>query len=239
MKASVLGQDGIMGSRHLKTCLEYGCEIVEPDKADVVIIAIPDQLHARYVVRHLAQEQAVFCEKPLATSMPAYDSILRLSRKTPLGCHLPLREKAGEFTILGDSVDVLYDYGRRDKFIGSWRNSENYNLVLGGGIHMMDLLMRKLGMDFSDCRTIHRQKMNPKAKCPDRFMGRFYLNGVKCILKVDFTKSGLHRHVVAWRGGRWENQEELDKTVQLRRFLDKPVTDELALAAHRACLEFA
>jgi hypothetical protein len=48
MKVSVIGQNGIAGSRHLATAQEYGCEIVEPDNADVVVIAIPDNLHARY-----------------------------------------------------------------------------------------------------------------------------------------------------------------------------------------------
>jgi hypothetical protein len=166
------------------------------------------------------------------------EQIMELSRKAPLGCHLPLREKAGEFEIKGDYLDLLYDYGRRDKFIGSWRNDPAYNLVMGAGIHLVDLIMRKLGMDYRDVQTIHRQQINPAAKCPDRFLGRFQLSGCRIALKVDFTKNGPHRHVVAWNGGRWENEAEVDKQVQLRRFLAKPVTDELALASHRACLEF-
>jgi len=238
MKVSVIGQNGIAGSRHAQTALEYGAEIVEPDKADVVIIAIPDNLHARYVIRHLAQGQAVFCEKPICTKRTDMDQITGLSRKAALGCHLPLREKAGEFEVTGGLVDLLYDYGRRDKFIGSWRNDPAYNLVMGGGIHLVDLIMRKLGMDFREPETMHRKTMNPQAKCPDRFMGRFRLNGTRCILKVDFTKNGPHRHVVTGLGWKWVNETEVDKQVQLRRFLDKPVTDELALASHKACLEF-
>lgn len=238
VKVSVIGQNGIAGIRHLQTAQEHGAEMVAPDDADVVVIAIPDNLHARYVIRHLAQKQAVFCEKPLATKKEDLDQIVGLSRTAPLGCHLPLREKANEFDIKGNQIDALYDYGRRDKFIGSWRNDPAYNLVMGGGIHLIDLLMRKIGIDFREAVTIARQQINPAAKCPDRFMGRFYLNGLRCCLKVDFTKNGPHRHVVAWHGGRWENEAEVDKQVQLRRFLDKPVTDELALASHRACLEF-
>ena len=239
MKVSVIGQSGIAGSRHLQTAMEWGAEIVEPDNADVVVVAIPDSLHGRYCVRHLSLGQSVFCEKPIATKKEDLEQITVLSRKAALGCHLPLREKAGEFKIEGQLVEMLYDYGRRDKFIGSWRNDKAYNLVMGAGIHLMDLLMRKLGIDYRDCVTVHRQQINPAAKCADRFMGRFRLNGTRCALKVDFTKNGPHRHVVSWGTGKWVNTEEVDKQVQLRRFLDKPVTDELALASHRACLEFA
>lgn len=238
MRVGIYGGNGRMGGIHLRTVQEWGAETVDPGEADVVVVASPDNTHSGYVRHHLARGQAVFCEKPIATVMDELRVIGILAAQAPLGCHLPLRQFADEFEIGGDEVDLIYDYGRKTKFLNSWRNSSDYDLVMGGGIHLMDLWMLKTGVrEIEVCWSL-RKRYNEEAKCPDFFVGEFKSGPYKAALRVDFTKNETHQHVIRWSGKEWRNEKSTDKTAQLRAFLDKPQTDLLAIASHRACLEF-
>ena len=240
MKVAIIGM-GHMGQIHLNTAREWGAEIVPfTYGADVVVVASPDYSHSSYVESLLDEGRAVFCEKPIACHADIFERIEKLAEKAPLGCHLPLRQFADEFEIQGNTVKLLYDYGRRDKFLSSWRNHEDYDLVMGGGIHMMDLWMLKSGCREIDVSWTSRVKTRPEAICPDLFVGKFYvgLGPHRGTLQVDFTRNGPHRHVISWDGGEWINEKPTDKSVQLRAFLDNPKTDLLAIASHRACLKF-
>ena len=234
MKIAIIGISGRMGSTHLATAQEWGADIVGPDDADVVVIASPDNTHGLYVLNHLMAGQAVFCEKPLATTLARLESFPK-GDTVALGCHLPLRQFANEFEIEGTTVDLVYDYGRKTKFLHSWRNDPDYDLVMGGGIHLMDIWMFKTGVREIEVTKTAHMTVSGEAKCPDLFMGRFVSGPYRGRLTVDFTKDGPHRHVV----NQWVNEKTTDKAYQLRAFLDKPTTDTTAIAAHRACLHFA
>ena len=241
MKLAIIGIHGRMGQIHLNTAREWGAEIVEhPNDADVIVVASPDNTHGVYVCDSLSMGKSVFCEKPLATNESDLEDMESLAKKwsCALGCHLPLRQFADEFEIDGDETYLLYDYGRRDKFLNSWRNSPDYDLVMGGGIHLMDLWMLKTGNREIEICWSERKKYNEKAKCPDFFLGAFKSGLHESFLRVDFTKNETHQHVIRWSGKEWRNEKSADKTTQLRAFLDKPQNDLLAIASHRACLGF-
>lgn len=243
MKVAIIGIHGHMGQIHLDTAREWGAEIVgHPNDADVVVIASPDNTHAGYVKKYLAEWRPVFCEKPLATNPEDLMAIEKLAAGVPLGCHLPLRQFANEFEITGNFVYLVYDYGRREKFLNSWRNSLDYNLVMGGGIHLMDLFMLKIGTwEIKIVRTSHARILDDAGRlsnCSDMFFGRFDAGPWRGVLQVDFTKDGPHRHIIDWHHGMWINERPTNKKVQLITFLDKPSTDWLAFASHRACLDF-
>lgn len=242
VKVSIIGIDGRMGQIHRATAEEWGAEITSADDADIVVVASPDNTHFAYVLKHLTAGQSVFCEKPLATTMEQLDRLdsypFNSMSDGGLGCHLPLRQFANDFEIEGTTVDLVYDYGRKTKFLTSWRNDPDYDLVMGGGIHLMDLWMQKTGIREIEVKWASRSKQSSEAKCPDMFVGKYKSGPHEGLLKVDFTKDGPHRHCVAWISGAWINEKPTDKQYQLRAFLDNPKTDTAAIAAHRACLQF-
>ena len=237
MKIAVIGH-GTMGKRHEVTALEWGAEICTPPNADIVVIDTPDNLHQNTAQHFLSLGVPVFCEKPLATNLGGIESLEFWAARTPLGCHLPLRQCKDEFEIVGNRFIATYDYGRKTKFLTSWRNAPDYDLVMGGGIHMMDLIMQKFPGEPVTITNASRYKLMPESKCPDWFGGGFKIGDRIGALVVDFTQEGPHRHIVNWIDSSWENQHELDKSAQLRAFLDKPETDWAAIEAHRMCLRF-
>ena len=58
--------------------------LLDDPGVEVVYVALPNQLHAPWVVRALEAGKHVLCEKPLSTSVEAVDEIIEASQRT--GC---------------------------------------------------------------------------------------------------------------------------------------------------------
>lgn len=128
--------------------------IAAPD-VDVVSIASFDHHHAAQIVQALNLGKHVFCEKPLCTNEAelrairaalARNSGTRLSTNTILRIsprfrdlrHRIQRNELGRLYY----VEADYNYGRLYKLHQGWRGSiPDYSVMLGGGIHMVDLLL--------------------------------------------------------------------------------------------------
>lgn len=129
--------------------------ILDDPSIDVVSIASYDDAHHEQVVRAIGQGKHVFAEKPLCL----HDRELRDIRKA-LGERPDVRLSSNHilrlcprFVRLRDSIaagefgDVYYvegdyDYGRLHKITGGWRGRlDYYSVVMGGAIHMVDLLL--------------------------------------------------------------------------------------------------
>jgi predicted dehydrogenase len=126
----------------------------DPD-VDVVCIASYDDDHHAQIVRALDNGKHVFAEKPLCIRPEETSAIraalrrrpdLRLSSNTILRLSprfQSLREdiRAGRMGRLF-SIEGEYRYGRLWKLTEGWRGrSPRYSVVLGGGIHIADLLL--------------------------------------------------------------------------------------------------
>lgn len=122
---------------------------------DIVSIASFDHHHANQVVQALDQGKHVFCEKPLCTTEEELDRIkaaltrnpsTRLStntilRMSPRFRDLRCRIGNGDLGHLY-YAEADYNYGRLHKLQEGWRGAvSNYSVMLGGGIHMIDLLL--------------------------------------------------------------------------------------------------
>lgn len=128
-------------------------------EVDVVSIASYDDVHARQIVDALDAGKHVFAEKPLCLHEQELADIraalarnpgCRLSsnlilRRSPRFMDLRARIRAGEFgTVFHMEGD--YNYGRLHKLVQGWRGRvPGYSVTLGGGLHMIDLLMWLLG----------------------------------------------------------------------------------------------
>lgn len=125
-------------------------------EVDIISIATFDDAHYCQVVAALSSGKHVFVEKPLCRTINELGEIKRLwanaNGKLHLGCNLILRTaplyiwareavSAGEFGEIY-AFDGDYLYGRLHKVLEGWRGSvPDYSVMLGGGIHLIDLLL--------------------------------------------------------------------------------------------------
>lgn len=130
-------------------------EMIDAPDIDVVSIASFDHHHAEQVIRALDRGKHVFCEKPLCVNEAELAAIraargrnpgIRLSTNTILRMSprfRDLRERIcrGELGRLY-YLEADYNYGRLSKLKEGWRgNILDYSVMLGGGIHMVDLVL--------------------------------------------------------------------------------------------------
>ena len=122
---------------------------------DVVSIASFDDAHFDQVMRALSSSKHVFVEKPMCRTADELSQIRKALASRPalhLGSNLVLRGAdlfrwlrqeiaAGNFGEIY-AFDGDYLYGRLHKITEGWRREvDNYSVMLGGGIHMIDLML--------------------------------------------------------------------------------------------------
>jgi predicted dehydrogenase len=131
-------------------------EILADDQVHIVSIATYDDDHARMVLQALKAGKHVFVEKPLCQTMDQLQEIKQIwstfNGKLKLASNLILRAAPAyqwlkERLLAGDfgriySFDGEYLYGRLSKLTEGWRSQvENYSVIEGGGIHLIDLML--------------------------------------------------------------------------------------------------
>ncbi|MDQ3336703.1 MAG: Gfo/Idh/MocA family oxidoreductase [Myxococcota bacterium] len=133
----------------------YDAMLADP-AIDAVAIATYDDQHAVQVLAAFAAGKHVFCEKPLCRTLDELRAISAARGDRHLACNLILRAsplyrwlrdaiRAGE---LGElyAVDGDYLYGRLDKITEGWRvGVDDYSVIQGGGVHLVDLVMWLIG----------------------------------------------------------------------------------------------
>jgi predicted dehydrogenase len=126
-------------------------ELIDDPEVDIVSIASFDDVHFAQVLRALDRGKHVFCEKPLCRTSEEVQAIavaLDAHPEVVLASNLVLRA-APLFRWARESdfgrvyaFDGDYLYGRLHKITGGWRAEvENYSVVLGGGVHLVDLML--------------------------------------------------------------------------------------------------
>jgi predicted dehydrogenase len=134
-------------------------EVLADPNINIVSIASYDDHHAGQVLKALLAKKHVFVEKPLCMSegelreiaaQLAKDSSLRLSSNTVLRVSSRFRDLRSRIAEneLGELlyVEADYNYGRLNKIQQGWRGRiKNYSVMLGGGVHVVDLLSWLVG----------------------------------------------------------------------------------------------
>lgn len=130
-------------------------EILNDPQVQIISIASYDDAHYEQLIQALRANKSVFVEKPLCRSFDELRMIQETWKKhgcPPLASNLVLRSAPlyqwlrqaihdGEFGTLY-AIDGDYLYGRIHKITDGWRAQvENYSVIQGGGIHMVDLMM--------------------------------------------------------------------------------------------------
>lgn len=130
-------------------------EILRDPDLDVVSIASYDDAHFPQTLSALEQGKHVFVEKPLCRTAEEVDAISRALEERPqlvLMSNLVLRAaplyrfardqtRRGAFGTLY-AFDGDYLYGRLHKITEGWRGHvKAYSVMLGGGVHLVDLMI--------------------------------------------------------------------------------------------------
>ncbi|HYF04218.1 MAG TPA: Gfo/Idh/MocA family oxidoreductase [Patescibacteria group bacterium] len=130
-------------------------EILKNPEIDIVSIASFDNFHAKQILTAIAHNKHIFVEKPLCLyPEEAKDIRKALNEKQflKISSNLILR-RAPRFILLKEMiergelgklfyVEGDYNYGRLYKLTEGWRGDlDFYSIVLGGTIHLLDLLM--------------------------------------------------------------------------------------------------
>jgi len=130
-------------------------ELLTDPELDLISIASFDDAHYAQVVTALEHGKHVFVEKPLCTRREEMEHLRALLAERPgqvLSSNLVLRASP-RFRLLKELVDAGrlgriyyaeadYDYGRLHKITEGWRGDlPHYSVTLGGGVHVVDLLL--------------------------------------------------------------------------------------------------
>ena len=131
-------------------------EVLGAADVDVVSVASYDSAHFAQIAAALQAGKHVFAEKPMVVEEQHAREVRRLLAANPelrLSTNVPLRRSPRflelRARIAGGELGTLfhaegdYDYGRRHKLTGGWRGNVEpaYSVVLGGAIHLVDLLL--------------------------------------------------------------------------------------------------
>ncbi len=130
-------------------------ELMLKDKQiDIISIASYDDCHFNQIRLALENNKHVFCEKPICQNFNELNVIEKLLKKKKLTMTTnTLLRYSPRFKSLKKKIEenyfgkifymeLDYNYGRINKIYDGWRGKiKNYSVVLGGGVHMIDLLL--------------------------------------------------------------------------------------------------
>jgi predicted dehydrogenase len=136
------------------SCTSDPEEILNDPTIDLVVVASYDDCHATQILAAMEQGKHVFAEKPLCVNENECRQIYKALKERPecrLSSNLILRRsprfmRLREKAIQGDLGELYYleadyDYGRLGKLTQGWRGKRGaYSVMLGGGVHVVDLL---------------------------------------------------------------------------------------------------
>lgn len=149
-----------VAARHPRAAaLAHAGDLIGLPAIDAVSICSHDPDHAPQVVSALGAGLHVMAEKPLCRSAAELEGLAAAVAARPdlvLASNLVLRaaplvrrlvaerESGGLGTVY--AIDGDYLYGRLPKITEGWRGAvEGYSVMLGGGVHLVDVLMRVVG----------------------------------------------------------------------------------------------
>ncbi len=134
-------------------------DICSDKNIDIVSLASFDHHHAEQLLYAIKQQKHIFVEKPLCITREELSDIYSAwcgSSNLHIVSNLPLRTaplfrwlkseiESGAFGEIY-AIDGEYLYGRIDKITKGWRKDiDDYSVIEGGGIHMLDLMLYLTG----------------------------------------------------------------------------------------------
>lgn len=187
-------------------------KILNDPEVSFISIATFDDLHFVQVMEALAFGKHVFVEKPLCQTRNELLQIKKSVQKNEcnIASNLVLRtsllfqdikEKIHR-GVLGEiyAFDAEYLYGRLHKIVDGWRkDTQNYSVMEGGGIHMIDLILELTGQLPSTVSSVSNKIVTKDMsfKYEDYHACTFqFLSGLVGRVTANFGCVHKHQHIV-------------------------------------------
>ena len=252
MKALVIGMG--TGWNHATAYQEEGLDVIvcdtNPEKlagcpweqttdyrteirnADIVSICTDDASHFLLATEALNHGKYVVIEKPPCLSVDEMAHLKQFDDR--IYCNLPL---PFHFINLIDEfrdkepylIECDYNWGRFHKFSEGWR-ADGYDIVLGAGLHMFDLLLcfKPEGWDDGAALGANKSGINGPFDCVQSIMRNIDGTLGRVGLNCGFNGDHSHRLAVYCRDYHRVsiNTEKVDKTAGIRYFVQKITSGE-------------
>lgn len=185
-------------------------KVINDKEVDAVIIATNDDDHFYQVTKALKNNKHIFVEKPICLSLKELKTIIEIKKNKPnlfISSNLVLRTHPFFERLLKNKkklekiyfIEGDYNYGRLDKLIYGWRGKiNNYSVILGGGIHLLDIILKIKGKKVKEVYTLSNKIITKKFKSiPEDFAISLIKFEDDSIAKIssNFSSSTDHHHI--------------------------------------------
>ena len=185
-------------------------KVINDKEVDAVIIATNDNDHFYQVTKALKNNKHIFVEKPICLSLKELKTIIKIKKNKPnlfISSNLVLRTHPFFERLLKNKkklekiyfIEGDYNYGRLDKLIYGWRGKiNNYSVILGGGIHLLDIILKIKGKKVKEVYTLSNKIITKKFKSiPEDFAISLIKFEDDSIAKIssNFSSSTDHHHI--------------------------------------------
>lgn len=188
-------------------------QILSDKTVDIVSIASYDDAHFEQVIKCLNANKHVFVEKPMCRNKQELRSIkyfceknknIKLAsnlvlRAAPLYKWLKQQISDGAFGEIY-SFDGEYLFGRIHKITEGWRGDvENYSVIEGGGVHLIDLMVELTGQKPNSVYAVGNKIATAETKFKyDDYVSATYMfkSGMIGRITANFGCVHKHQHVV-------------------------------------------
>ena len=188
-------------------------ELFKRKDIDLVVIASYDNYHYNHIKKSIENKFHFFVEKPFCLNKKEFSDIKKLLKKNPkikFSSNLILRnhpffkmlKKDSFFKSIGKiyHFETSYNYGRLFKLKKGWRGKiPFYSVVLGGGIHLIDLILNL--NNYSEIKSVFSVGNNISTKnSPFKFNDIVttilkFKNNVTAKVTSNFSCVMRHNHV--------------------------------------------
>jgi len=179
--------------------------IFKDSSINLVSIASYDDFHYSQVIKSLKNDKNVIVEKPMClklNQLSEIDKILKKKKSVKMTSNLVLRVNSlfKEFKKRTDInstfyIEADYIWGRKKKLFG-WRSKvKDYSLILGAGIHVIDLVMWILGSKPISVTTFTNKKSTIKSKFKKDSLILILLEfPLNILVKITANGAAIHNH---------------------------------------------
>ena len=170
-------------------------ELLADGEVELVVIAVPNDLHEEMAIRCLEAGKNVICEKPVTLSLESLDRMIAASRRTGklLSVHQNRRwdsyyvtmKRLAEEGELGDVISVETRVHGSNGIPGDWRKipEKGGGMLYDWGVHLIDqaLWMNGYDVDRVFCTLDHLTGCEVDDGC---FIDIFLKSGIRCRVEV-------------------------------------------------------
>jgi predicted dehydrogenase len=174
-------------------------------RINLVSIASYDNHHYRHILKCIKYNKNIIVEKPMCLNLnqlKKINNLLKQKKKIKITSNLVLRvnslfkqfkEKINNKKIYYIEADYLW--GRKNKLFGWRSNVRDYSLILGAGIHMIDLIVWLTGLKPKTVYALGNNKATKGTKFKkNSFVVMIFEFPMNILVKITANGAAVHNH---------------------------------------------